>query len=510
MTAQEASLQERLQRLQRIQDLRKQIARLQASDSETSHFLFPVCGPGGTELEEEGQLPPAGSDRPFTRAQARQAAAAAAAASAAAAGGAAPPLPQPFQPAPADPAAPAVDQDAEDSALAQEPDQPDIPNVPLQLQIREYVALDKKDLKELFSAVQSYGLSAPYTISCLESLGGGGAVLPLEWRYIAKTALKNETYFLWEADFLARCRSIAYGNTVLYKQMAGIDPYNTLREQGGLPRSTLASTALAALRAWKSLPRSGSSTEPLSQILQGPEEPYHVFISRLSEAVERILGVPATNSDNTLVKQLAFENANETCKSILRNNFKGKSLHDMINVCREADPFVHKITKALVTFQGQSRGKTCFQCGAPGHFASCCPRRKAPALQVGSATPRPPLCTRCHRGRHWSTACRSTHDVEGNPLPPRQGNGRRGQPRAPQPIAFQPASGSSRYTQIPPNAGNYHFQGPQPQFTALSQVTPQDTQPLVTRDMPPPQQPPLSGPPQGAQAWTCVPPPPEY
>lgn len=30
----------------------------------------------------------------------------------------------------------------------------------------------------------------------------------------------------------------------------------------------------------------------------------------------------------------------------------------MIHLCSEADPFIHKITKALVAFQNQSKGKT--------------------------------------------------------------------------------------------------------------------------------------------------------
>lgn len=54
------------------------------------------------------------------------------------------------------------------------------------------------------------------------------------------------------------------------------------------------------------------------------------------------------------------------------------------------------------------------------------------------------LCPRCKRGKHWANTCRSKTDNLGNPLPPLQGNGLRGQPRAPKSITFVQASGPSQ------------------------------------------------------------------
>ncbi|XP_010602820.1 endogenous retrovirus group K member 5 Gag polyprotein-like [Fukomys damarensis] len=262
---------------------------------------------------------------------------------------------------------PADDQDSpaevpDDGAQeSDDSDVPDTPQIPVRQQLRQYRALDRKNLKELFQAVSSYGPQAPYTLSCLESIGGGGAVSPTEWRDIVRTALRGDLFVSWEADFLSRCKALAGKDSNLYARIAGLPPFHTIQEQHTLSRSQLANTALAALRAWKSLPRAGAPAAPLSKIIQGPEESFSSFISHLSEAAEHALGDAATVADSALIRQLAFENANETCRAILKNNSKAKTLHNMINLCREADPFMHKITKALVTFQGQNRGKTCFQ-----------------------------------------------------------------------------------------------------------------------------------------------------
>lgn len=128
-------------------------------------------------------------------------------------------------------------------------------------------------------------------LSCLESIGGGGAVSPTEWHDIVRTALRAELFVSWEADFLSHCKALSGRDSDLYAHIAGLAPYHTIKEQYKLSRSQLANTALAALRAWKSLPRAGAPAAPLSKITQGPKESFSSFISRLTEAAERTLGV---------------------------------------------------------------------------------------------------------------------------------------------------------------------------------------------------------------------------
>jgi hypothetical protein len=66
-----------------------------------------------------------------------------------------------------------------------------------------------------------------------------------------------------------------------------------------------------AEQAWRRLPSSGLELEELSRIGQGPDEPCQDFISRLWQAVERL--VVEGEAGMILVKQLAFENANAAC-----------------------------------------------------------------------------------------------------------------------------------------------------------------------------------------------------
>ncbi|XP_049638381.1 endogenous retrovirus group K member 6 Gag polyprotein-like [Suncus etruscus] len=341
-----------------------------------------------------------------------------------------------------------------------------------------YVAINKKDLSSsLLQAVKNYGTQTSYTISCLESLGNGGALLPFEWKRVVSNALPHKLYLLWETDFYKTCRELARGDKTCRLMLSGSAPYDTLQQQRSLPLNYLTNTGFAAMTDWRNLPKEGDAYAPLSQIIQGPDEPYNAFISRLLEAVERI------------------------------GRITNKSIHDMIDLCRDADPIAHRVVHAMAAIQAQSSGKVCYSCGQAGHFVSQCPQRLAPAMQTGTANPCPPLCPRCRCGRHWVAECYAVKDVAGNPLQPNhhlsaQGNSNRDLLRAPR-HQFQPFVPASEPSQ--PVQSN-----PAPQAYYQQQQQPCQHQPLVPPSMLPPQQPPLSGQPQGAWDWTCAPPPHTY
>lgn len=85
----------------------------------------------------------------------------------------------------------------------------------------------------------------------------------------------------------------------------------------------LVQTTQAALAAWRAISATGALTTPLTKIIQGSQESYAQFVPRLQEATERIL--VSHEDEGLLVRQLALENANSTCKVALRGKTRETS-----------------------------------------------------------------------------------------------------------------------------------------------------------------------------------------
>ncbi|XP_036595466.1 endogenous retrovirus group K member 8 Gag polyprotein-like [Trichosurus vulpecula] len=355
----------------------------------------------------------------------------------------------------------------------------------------KYKAPKFKNIKDLHAAVKKYGPNAPFTLSALEAIGQGGYLLPGEWVRVAQAALSRGQFLTWKAEFEYHCQTIEKRNLKskanrdwTFEKLAGRGEYALEKKQRKLPTGLLEQTAHAANRAWRALPVTGSPFTPLNKITQRKDEEYSDFVSRLLETAERTLGNEA--SDDLIIKRLAFENANGPCRSVLNGQWQDKTLNEMIKLCRDIqDPTAAKIEKmsqAVLALQNPMKNmseafltigaavdntvKTCFKCGAEGHFARQCPMNQPnPTAQKRRAAPATP-CPRCRKGFHWGNTCRATHDIEGKPLPPLSGNGWRGPPRTPQGLA-QPATG-----------------------THPAHSSPEQR--------------------QAVQEWTCVPPPPQY
>lgn len=228
--------------------------------------------------------------------------------------------------------APATDSE-DDNENAQENESEDEEQPAPTTKHREFHKLQFKNLKELNMAVKTYGPNAPYTLSVLETLSRGGQLLPSEWFCIVQAVLTHGQFLTWRADFLERCQSTAVINlrdprspsaTWTFEKLAGQGKYTAEAKQRRFPSALLSQTTSAALGAWRALPITGAATTPLTKIIQGPQEDYSEFVSRLLEAAERTLGGEASN--DRLVKQLAYKNANASCRAVLRGKTRDKTL----------------------------------------------------------------------------------------------------------------------------------------------------------------------------------------
>ena len=358
-----------------------------------------------------------------------------------------------------------------------------------------------KMIKELKQACALYGPKAPYTVSLVEALAGRW-MTPHDWKTVAKACLSGGQYVLWRTEYedLAQKQADAnqkYGPRYIIKSMlAGTNDFGTLRDQMGLDKTTLDQVTACALGAWRLLPEGKESTSSFSNVKQKPEEPYEDFISRLAEAVNRVIS--NTEAASILIKQLAFENANSTCQAILRPIKKTGEIIDYIRQCADVGPammqgvaiaaaikgnsyqqavqsfFTNKNnpSKSHSSSPGQNIGlsKACFSCGREGHFMRACPQKATGSSLPNSVHTNLPrsLCPRCQKGYHWAKECRSQFHRNGAFLGPDQqsGNGLRGQPQAPTTIGaaslnpfipFVPSQNSSEqpqaaqdWTSVPP------------------------------------------------------------
>lgn len=270
-------------------------------------------------------------------------------------------------------------------------------------------------------------------------------------------------------------------------------------------KDALHQTQAIAVNAWRSLPTASEKATGwlrLDKRLMKDEE----FLSRLIQAVKRV--ITHEEAANILIKQLAYENANTTCKSLLHPIRKTRTIGDFVKSCADVSPSYVQGVAIAVALKGETysqcvkglgqihspgngqnkNNQGCFSCGQNGHFSRHCPNRGqkgnvAPSgMGTGSQNAPQTLCPRCQKGFHWGKECRSMYHRDGYPLsnnanlnPPQiqnknQGNWKRGPVLAPVTIGT-----SSLNPFLPPDGSK----------TSSEQ-------------------------PQGAQGWTSVPPPQQY
>ncbi|XP_050005033.1 endogenous retrovirus group K member 8 Gag polyprotein [Alexandromys fortis] len=287
-----------------------------------------------------------------------------------------------------------------------------------------------KTLKELQSAVKSLGPSAPYTLQVLDMVASLW-LTPHDWMQTAKATLSPGDYILWRTEYEDKCKdSIVQsikkrGPKPTMSMLMGTDDYALPQDQVKIPRDILTIITGNAVLAWRKLPPPGTKGGALASIRQKNEESYQDFISRLEEAVTRML--PPSEGTDMLLKQLAWENANALCQDLIRPLRQTGTLNDFIKACMDASPAVVQGMAYAAAMKGQrfsayvkktygggAKGittPTCYNCGKPGHIQRDCKKSKSSGRKS-----LPGICPRCKKGKHWSNECNSKYHKDGSPL----------------------------------------------------------------------------------------------
>ncbi|XP_062936435.1 igE-binding protein-like [Cynocephalus volans] len=284
---------------------------------------------------------------------------------------------------------------------------------------RIHAPVEYSQIKDLAEAVRKYGVNANFTVVMLERFAGA-TMTPADWQMLAKAALPTMgQYMEWKALWHEAAQAQARANAVALTPEQRTWTFDMLTGQGqfaadqtAFPWGAYVQISSTAIKAWKTLPKKGEASGQLTKIIQGPQEPFSDFVARMTEAAGRIFGDP--DQAAPLVEQLIFEQATQECRAAIAPR-KNKGLQDWLRACRElGGPLTNAGLAAAILQsqrplrQGMNR-RTCFKCGQVGHLKKDCP---APDKDRVS------LCSRCSKGYHKASQCRSVRDIKGRLLPP--------------------------------------------------------------------------------------------
>ncbi|XP_066230273.1 endogenous retrovirus group K member 7 Gag polyprotein-like isoform X2 [Saccopteryx leptura] len=142
-----------------------------------------------------------------------------------------------------------------------------------------------KTLKELKLACAQYGPTAPFTLNLLDTIGEE-ALPPHDWKAIARACLSGGDYLLWKCEFYERAAEQAerlQQVAITADMLTGEGQYAPMVAQLEYQPATYLQISQIATQVWRRLPATGTKTEKLSNIRQGPEELFQEFVSRLQQ-----------------------------------------------------------------------------------------------------------------------------------------------------------------------------------------------------------------------------------
>ncbi|XP_032064314.1 endogenous retrovirus group K member 5 Gag polyprotein-like [Thamnophis elegans] len=190
-------------------------------------------------------------------------------------------------------------------------------------------------LKDLKSAITTYGLLSPYVQGLFANVADNYVMLPLEWYSMAKAVLSMTQAMLWKAIFREQC-AVLHGTNANFPvaQLQGSGNFKTQAQQMAIPRDSLKVTGKAAVFAFGHLDdMKSASTSNFISIRQENGEPYSTFIERLQTVVNREIDNAVARKE--LMIKLAFENTNEDCRRVLEP-LRGDSTKRLVDYLRKA------------------------------------------------------------------------------------------------------------------------------------------------------------------------------